>query len=188
MPSTDENLKSHFLIAMPNLQGGFFAQSITYICEHDSSGAMGLVINQALDLCLDELLSHLDIEHPQFCTTIPIMAGGPVNINHGFVLHRPTEQSWESSLTIAPDIHLTSSGDILEAIAIGLGPENAVIALGYAGWGAGQLEEEMSDNCWLTLPADSNIIFDTPYEQRLSTAVAKLGIDFNLMPLQAGHA
>jgi len=173
---------------MPSLSEGVFSQSITYICEHGESGAMGIVINQALDLSVAEIFEHLQIEPRGDFSAEPVMAGGPVQIDHGFVLHRGCETSWEASLRVTDEITLTTSRDILRAIAAGSGPREHLIALGYAGWSAGQLEQELAENSWLTLPADSDIIFNTPAEQRVSAAAAQLGIDMNLISGEAGHA
>ncbi len=181
-------LRDHFLLAMPGLSEGIFSQSITYICEHGESGAMGIIINQPLDLNVAEIFEHLDIKAKRDFSDEPVMAGGPVQIDHGFVLHRHCTTDWEASLEVTPEITLTTSRDILRAIAEGSGPEEHLIALGYAGWSAGQLEEELSHNSWLTLPADSEVIFATPWHRRLAAAAAGLGIDMNLISAQAGHA
>jgi len=182
------SLRDHFLLAMPSLREGIFFQSITYICEHDADGAMGIVINQPLELSVAEIFEHLQIKPRHDVPTEPVMAGGPVQIDHGFVLHRNGNESWEASLDITEEITLTTSRDILKAIAEGEGPPDHLIALGYAGWSAGQLEEELSHNSWLTLPAEADIIFSTPYENRHSAAAAILGVDMNLISGQAGHA
>ena len=181
-------LKDHFLLAMPTLAEGIFSHSITYICEHGESGAMGIVINQPLDLSVAEIFDHLQITPRQDYTDMPVMAGGPVQIDHGFVLHRNCDTAWEASLKVTSGITLTTSRDILRAIADDEGPQDHLIALGYAGWSAGQLEQELAENSWLTLPADSDIIFCTPAEQRLGAAAAQLGIDMNLISGDAGHA
>jgi putative transcriptional regulator len=186
--SSSTSLKDHFLLAMPGLDSGLFSGSITYICEHGEAGAMGIVINQPLDLSLVEIFDHLDIATASDFRDQPVLSGGPVQIDHGFVLHPGGGQPWDSSLRVTDDIQLTTSQDILKAIASGTGPEEFVIALGYAGWSAGQLEEEVASNSWLTLPADKRIIFHTPIEQRVATAAAALGIDMNLLTTQAGHA
>lgn len=189
--STSRNstsLRNHFLIAMPALTDAIFAHSITYLCEHNQDGAMGIVINQPLDLSLEEVLEHLHLSARGRLREIPVMAGGPVHMDRGFILHRPSEREWEASLQVTEDITLTTSRDILVAMAAQQGPEDSLIALGYAGWSAGQLETEISENSWLTLPADSGIIFDTPYHLRASAAAAKLGVDMNLISGEAGHA
>jgi putative transcriptional regulator len=181
-------LRDHFLLAMPGLSEGIFSQSITYICEHGESGAMGIVINQPLDLSVAEIFEHLEITPRMDFSGEAVMAGGPVQIDHGFVLHRNCAATWESSLKVTPEITLTTSCDILRAIANNEGPADHLIALGYAGWAAGQLEQELSDNSWLTLPANSDIIFRTSPERRLAAAAALLGIDMNLISGEAGHA
>ena len=183
-----DSLRNHFLLAMPSLAEGIFSHSITYICEHGESGAMGIVINQPLELTVAEIFDHLQIKALKDFDEVPVMAGGPVQIDHGFVLHRAMDTEWEASIKVTEDITLTTSRDVLRAIANGSGPEEHLIALGYAGWSPGQLEQELAQNSWLTLPADSDIIFATPCEQRLGAAAAQLGIDMNLISGQAGHA
>ncbi len=181
-------LKDNFLIAMPSLSDSMFANTITYLCEHTSQGAMGIVINHPLDMCFDEVFEYLKITNPCESHNEPVMAGGPVEMNRGFVLHRQNDSPWESSLCISNDISLTTSLDVLEAIAHNKGPKDNLIALGYAGWGAGQLEQELANNAWLTLPADADIIFNIPIEQRLKVATSQLGIDWQLISPTAGHA
>jgi putative transcriptional regulator len=183
-----DSLRNHFLLAMPSLAEGIFSHSITYICEHGESGAMGIVINQPLELTVAEIFDHLQIKALKDFDEVPVMAGGPVQIDHGFVLHRAMDTEWEASIKVTEDITLTTSRDVLRAIANGTGPEEHLIALGYAGWSPGQLEQELAQNSWLTLPAESDIIFATPCEQRLGAAAAQLGIDMNLISGQAGHA
>ncbi len=185
---TSDCLRDHFLLAMPSLDEGIFAHSVTYICEHGESGAMGIVINQPLDLSVGEIFEHLQIISRSDFSDVPVMAGGPVQIDHGFVLHRNCDRHWEASLSVTPEITLTTSRDILRAIAEDEGPRDHLIALGYAGWAAGQLEQELAENSWLTMPADSEIIFSVPAEQRLGAAAARLGIDMNLISGEAGHA
>jgi putative transcriptional regulator len=185
---TSDCLRDHFLLAMPSLDEGIFAHSVTYICEHGESGAMGIVINQPLDLSVEEIFEHLQIFSRSDFSDVPVMAGGPVQIDHGFVLHRNCDRNWEASLSVTPEITLTTSRDILRAIAEDEGPRDHLIALGYAGWAAGQLEQELAENSWLTMPADSDIIFSVPAEQRLGAAAARLGIDMNLISGEAGHA
>jgi putative transcriptional regulator len=181
-------LRDHFLLAMPSLDEGIFAQSLTYICEHGEAGAMGLVINRALELDLAEIFEHLEIETSEDFSTVPVLAGGPVQTDHGFILHRPGPAAWDASLQVTPKLLLTTSQDILRAIAAGEGPEQYLVTLGYAGWSAGQLEEEIGHNSWLTLPAEHTILFDTPPERRLQAAAGRLGIDMNLISSDAGHA
>ncbi|EEF25223.1 conserved hypothetical protein [Ricinus communis] len=176
-----QSFRNHFLIAMPALSEGFFGHSVTYVCEHSEQGAMGIVINLPMGLPLREVLDHLEIEDARAHLDDPVMAGGPVQTDRGFVLHRTSEQHWDATLVITDEISLTTSRDILAAMAHSRGPRDSLVALGYAGWGAGQLEQEIADNAWLTLPADSTIIFDVPVEQRLSAAAAKLGINMALI-------
>lgn len=186
--SSTDSLKDHFLLAMPTIEGGLFSGSITYMCEHGEAGAMGIVINQPLELSLTEIFDHLDIAVAPDVEDGPVLAGGPVQVDHGFVLHPADDKAWDSTLRVTPDIQLTTSQDVLKAIAANEGPEEFVVALGYAGWSAGQLEEEIASNSWLTLPADHRIIFDTAIDQRVAAAAAVLGVDMNLMTAEAGHA
>ncbi|WP_101758542.1 YqgE/AlgH family protein [Oceanicoccus sp. KOV_DT_Chl] len=186
--SSANSLKDHFLIAMPTITDGLFANSITYICEHNDQGAMGIVINHPLDLSLDEIFQHLEINDIQGPHSDQILAGGPVHMDRGFVLHRTTEQEWDSTIRISGQVALTTSQDILTAIAHDQGPVDSIVALGYAGWSAGQLEIELADNAWLTVPADSDIIFNTPVELRAKAAAAQMGVDLALISPQAGHA
>ena len=185
---TMTSLKDHFLIAMPSIGDGIFAHSITYICEHNEQGAMGIVINHPLDLSLDEIFEHLQIDNIQSPHHDQILAGGPVHMDRGFVLHRSTDAAWDSTIRVSDQIALTTSQDILTAIAHNEGPSDSIVALGYAGWSEGQLESELADNAWLTAPADSDIIFNTPVVQRAKAAAAKMGIDLALISPQAGHA
>lgn len=186
--SSSDSLRDHFLLAMPGLDSGLFSGSITYICEHGEAGAMGIVINQPLDLSLGEIFDHLEIDCAPGFHDQAVLAGGPVQIDHGFVLHPRGEETWDSSLRVTPEVQLTTSRDVLNAIAAGEGPKEYAVALGYAGWSAGQLEEEIANNSWLTLPADKRIIFHTAIEDRVAAAAAALGIDMNLMSAEAGHA
>lgn len=184
---TGTRLANHFLIAMPSLREGIFAQSLTYLCDHGADGALGLVINHPLDLSLDDLLDHVGLQEHADCPEA-VYAGGPVHTDRGFVLHRRDQRNWDSSLPIGDELALTTSLDVLRAIAQGEGPAPRLVALGYAGWGPGQLEDELAANAWLTLPAVSDILFELPPEQRLRAAAARLGVDLNLMAPGAGHA
>lgn len=190
--SSSDCLRDHFLLAMPGMDAGLFSGSITYICEHGEAGAMGLVINQPLELPLAEVFDHLDIamsaELLGDFAELSVLAGGPVQVDHGFVLHPPGPWRWDSTLRVTDHVHLTTSQDILKAIAGGQGPRHYIIALGYAGWSAGQLESEIANNSWLTLPAEEHVLFRTPLEQRVGVAASSLGIDMNLLTTQAGHA
>lgn len=183
------NLTNQFLIAMPTLADPNFSRTVTYLCSHDKGGAMGIVINRPMDMGLGEVLGQMGIDAvDDDAATIPVLQGGPVLPERGFVLHRPASE-WDAVLEV-PDsgIAIATSRDILMAIAEGKGPDDVVIALGYAGWGAGQLEQELGDNAWLSGPADQAIIFDLPFEQRWESAARLLGVDLDRMSAQAGHA
>ena len=184
---TDGGLRNHFLIAMPGLQDPIFAHTVTFICEHNKEGAMGIVINHPLNLSLGDVFEQMQLPANHRIGREPVLSGGPVQVERGFVLH-PTGRSWESTLQISPEISLTASRDIIHAMAENRGPENSIVALGYAGWGAGQLEAEIASNAWLTAPAESHILFQTPVEQRWCAAAKHLGIDVNLISPSVGHA
>lgn len=184
---TPGSLRDHFLIAMPGLNDSSFAHTVTYICEHSAQGAMGVVINLATPMLLKEIFAQMDLKDQSDQGELIVMSGGPVQPERGFVLHSP-DSKWQSTLEISPDISLTASRDIIAALADGSGPKHALIALGYAGWGEGQLEAEIAANSWLTVAADKNIIFNTPLEQRWTAAAQALGIDVNLIASTAGHA
>ncbi|MGB1110037.1 MAG: YqgE/AlgH family protein [Gammaproteobacteria bacterium] len=181
-------LTGQLLVAMPALADPNFRQTVTYLCEHTSEGALGIVINRPLELTLGEIFSHLDVtpEDPD-SSDLPVYLGGPVQTDRGFVIHQPLRR-WESTLKVSDTTGLTTSQDILRDIAIGRGPGQALVALGYAGWSAGQLEQEIRDNAWLNVPADDRILFETPVEERWERAVEKLGIDPQLLSTEAGHA
>lgn len=182
------DLTNHFLIAMPSLADPNFSRTVTYLCEHTAEGALGIVINRPTDIRLGELLAHLKLPSPpEEVARRPVFLGGPVQRDRGFVLHRPLGR-WESSLKIADDIALTTSKDILAAIARAEGPQDYLIALGYAGWGPGQLEAEIAANAWLSGPADVDLIFDGPTEMRWQAAAALLGVDLALLSSHVGHA
>lgn len=181
------SLCNHFLIAMPGLNDSSFAHTVTYICEHSEQGAMGVVINMATPMLLREIFEQMGLDDQSNLGDQIVMSGGPVQPERGFVLHS-TDSRWQSTLQISPDISLTASRDIIAALAEGRGPKQSLIALGYAGWGEGQLEAEIAANSWLTVPADKNIIFSTPLEQRWTAAAQALGIDVTLITSTAGHA
>lgn len=182
-----ESLRDHFLIAMPSLNDGYFGHAVTYICDHDEEGALGLVINQPTEFSLRELLEHVELEPGEDVPEMPVFRGGPVQPEHGFVLHS-AEQSWRGSQAITDSIVLTTSRDVLEAINAGKGPGRVLIALGHAGWGPGQLENELAENAWLTARADPDILFDRPSAERWRAAAELIGIDVNLMSSASGHA
>jgi len=186
--NSSTNLTSQFLIAMPNMEDMNFSQTVTYICEHTDEGAMGIVVNRPTELHLNDILEQLEI------TDIDLEAGegyiyigGPVQPERGFVLHCDNSD-WDSTLKVTTDLSVTTSRDILQSIAAGNGPESHLVALGYAGWASGQLEQEISANTWLNGPADSQIIFNTPPELRWKAAAKLLGVDLDLLSGDAGHA
>jgi putative transcriptional regulator len=182
------SLNNHFLIAMPALNDPNFHRTATLICEHNEDGALGIIINRPLGISLGDILEHMDIRtNSEAIAAQPVFMGGPVQGDRGFVLHEPLG-NWDATLKVTENSGVTSSRDILEAIARGEGPDKSFITLGYAGWGPGQLEEEMAANAWLSGPASSRIVFDVPYEQRWEAAAALIGIDLKLLSGEAGHA
>ena len=181
-------LTNQFLIAMPSLADPNFSQTVTYLCDHNEDGAMGIVINRPLDLDINELFSQLDVKTNQRSDGyIPIYQGGPVQPERGFVLHKEIGE-WEASIEVTDNIAVTMSQDIIKAIAHGEGPKNYLIALGYAGWGEGQLEEELTANAWLNGPAEPSINFDVPIEQRWTASARHLGIELKNLSTDVGHA
>ncbi|HQR50016.1 MAG TPA: YqgE/AlgH family protein [Methylophilaceae bacterium] len=182
------NLTGHFLIAMPAMADPYFARSVTYVCEHNANGAMGVVINRPIDMNLDDLFGQIEVELiDKDLGQTPVHFGGPVQIDRGFVLHQPVGQ-WQSTIAVSRDTGLTTSKDILEASAHGDGPKKMLVTLGYAGWAAGQLEEELGQNAWLTVPAQESVIFDVASEDKFSAAMGLLGLDFASLSEEAGHA
>jgi len=181
-------LKHHFLIAMPQMADPNFAQTLIYLVEHGPEGAMGLVINRPSGLSLADILEQLrpDETAPALCQSLPVFSGGPVQTDRGFVLH-PAGEQYQATLALGA-LGMSTSQDVLFAIADGQGPQLHLIALGYAGWDAGQLEAELADNTWLSCPADPQILFDLPHDQRLAAAAASLGVDLRLLSTQVGHA
>jgi putative transcriptional regulator len=181
------NLTSHFLIAMPAMSDPNFSRSLTFVCEHNERGALGIVVNRPIDVTLSTLFEQVEIALPdQDVGSQPVFFGGPVQLDHGFVLHRPVG-AWKSTLPVG-DVGLTTSRDILEAIASGQGPEEQLVALGYAGWAAGQLEDEILRNGWLTVRADPDVIFSLPPEERYEAAMHALGVSAVNLSEEAGHA
>lgn len=182
------NLTQHFLIAMPAMADPNFAKSLTFICEHNEQGALGVVVNRPIEMTLHSLLKQIEItpvsEHAR---GIPVHFGGPVQIDRGFVLHTPAG-TWQSTLPVGERIGLTTSKDILQAVARDEGPEQIIVTLGYAGWAPGQLEHELAQNAWLTVQADPHILFETPAEQRYEAGLKLLGIDLSMLSDDAGHA
>ncbi|MEO5693642.1 MAG: YqgE/AlgH family protein [Usitatibacter sp.] len=181
------NLTSHFLIAMPAMSDPNFSRTLTFICEHNERGALGIVVNRPIEVTLATLLRQVEIEPPSSAgADEPVYFGGPVRLDHGFVLHRPVG-SWKSTLPVG-EIGLTTSRDILEAMAAGEGPREHLVALGYAGWGAGQLEDEILRNGWLTVEADVDTLFKLAPEDRYTAAMSALGVNPANLSEEAGHA
>lgn len=186
--SETESLTGQFLIAMPAMTDPNFEQTVSFICQHDENGALGIIINRTVELTMADVLGQMDIPAAE-CRRAdqPVHFGGPVQNDRGFLLH-DQPGAWDSTLSIGDHIGLTSSRDILDAIARNEGPENVLIALGYAGWGSGQLEQEISQNAWLSGPADLELMFSTPVEQRWNRAAGLLGVDLTLLSRETGHA
>lgn len=186
MPQLD--LTNHFLIAMPAMTDPFFAKSLTYICEHNDEGAMGIVINRPISLTLSELFAQINMPLKQAeLEDVLVHFGGPVQTDRGFVLHE-AGGNWQSTLCVNQNVNLTTSKDILQAVGEGNGPKHILVTLGYAGWSQGQLEQELADNAWLSVPADEHILFDLPADEKLPAAMRLLGIDFASLSEEAGHA
>ena len=185
--SQDTFLNDHFLIAMPAMGDPNFHHSVTYICEHNEQGALGITINRPMNLNLGDIFDQLNLERsPDISESAPILLGGPVQPERGFVLHNPRGQ-WDSSMETGKNIQVTTSQDVLQAMARGEGPDQAIVALGYAGWTAGQLELEVVENAWLTVPSSREILFETPYDKRWESAAALLGVDVKNISNYAGH-
>jgi putative transcriptional regulator len=182
------NLTNHFLIAMPAMTDPFFAKSLTYVCEHNDEGAMGIVVNRPISLNLSELFAQINmpLTQPEL-EDMPVHFGGPVQTDRGFVLHKAGGK-WQSTLQVNDKIELTTSKDILQAVGEGTGPSNLLITLGYAGWSEVQLEQELAANAWLSVQATEHILFDLPADEKLAAAMALLGVDFASLSEEAGHA
>ncbi|MCW8335734.1 YqgE/AlgH family protein [Vibrio sp. SCSIO 43135] len=186
------NLTNHFLVAMPGMKDPYFKNSVIYVCEHNEEGAMGLMINAPIDITVAGMLERVDIQpvHPQLHTESlekPVLNGGPVSEDRGFILHQPKDR-YESSIQMTDEISVTTSKDILSVLGTEAEPNSYIIALGYSGWEAGQLETELAENSWLTIEADPDVIFNTPIRERWRTAVQMLGIDAAQLSTQTGHA
>ena len=191
------NLTNHFLIAMPGLQDATFSRSVVYVCEHSERGALGLVINKPSDINLKVLFDKVELPllRADLADT-PVFQGGPVQTERGFVLHEPTfsladkpqESVYASTMAIPGGLEMTTSKDVLEALSTGAGPRKVLVSLGYSAWGQGQLESELGENSWLTVDADSAVIFDTPVEQRYDKALLLLGLQAWMISGEAGHA
>ena len=186
------NFTNHFLIAMPGMTGDTFAGSVIYLCEHTDTGALGLVINKPIDIKLKNLFEKVELTLDRDdLAEAPVYFGGPVQTERGFVLHERLSDNgghYNSSLQIPGGLEMTTSKDVLEALSNGSGPKKVLVTLGYSGWGAGQLEDEMRRNSWINVGAAPEIIFDTPVEQRYDKALSLLGIDARMLSQEAGHA
>lgn len=181
-------LANQLLVALPTLADPNFARTVSLLCQHDAGGAMGVVVNRRSDYTMGEIFSQMGIAcgDDALCAT-PVLAGGPVHPERGFVIH-DGDRDWDSSLAVTGDLRVTTSRDVLEAMARGEGPARAVVALGCAGWGAGQLEAELAENSWLTVPADDELLFSLPLEARWQAAAGRIGVDMAHMPGYAGRA
>jgi putative transcriptional regulator len=223
--SASINLTHHFLIAMPGLEDAAFAKSVVYVCEHSERGALGLVINKPSDLSMQSLFEKVDLSlHREDLMNAPVLQGGPVHTERGFVLHdaivvprtveapaegasplndaeqeaqaeaqalsdiSDNESVYASTMTIPGGLEMTTSKDVLEALSIGAGPKRVLISLGYSAWGEGQLESELAENSWLTVGADTSVIFDTPIEQRYERAMKLLGLEPWMLSNEVGHS
>jgi putative transcriptional regulator len=196
LPPSELNLADHFLIAMPAMADPVFGGTVVYLCEHNANGALGVIINKPTDMTVDVLLDRVDLKleiMPGLSASSkpleksPVMYGGPVQSDRGFVLHAPYGD-FSSTMPVTKEIALTTSKDILEAVAAGNAPERMLVTLGCSGWGAGQLEDEITRNGWLTVKADADIMFDMPLEKRFAAAIKLLGIDPMMLSGEAGHA
>ena len=182
------DLTDHFLIDMPNMADPYFSRTLTFICEHNVQGALGLVVNRPIDMTLAALFERLNLETgARGLAETPVYFGGPVQTDRGFVLHAPIGK-WSSTLPVYERLGLTTSRDILEAVSHGTGPARMLLTLGYSGWAAGQLEHEIKQNAWLTVAAQDSIIFDVPAEERLPAAMELLGVSYATLADEAGHA
>lgn len=188
MNAEDSQLTNQFLIAMPGMPDSNFSRTLTFICEHSPQGAMGIVINRPAELVLGDILDQLSYNtDSEIIYRQPVYHGGPMQPERGFVIHNDNSL-WDSTMVVSQHISVTTSRDILEAIAKGEGPKRILMALGYAGWGPGQLDTELSENAWLSGPANEEILFSAPADKRLELAASQLGIDLNLISTEAGHA
>jgi putative transcriptional regulator len=191
MPKSNDriNLTNQFLIAMPNMADPTFSGTVVYLCDHSERGALGLVINRPTDIDLEALFNRIDLKlEIEPLLHVPVYFGGPVQTERGFVLHDASEGTYTSSMQVPGGLEMTTSKDVLEAVASGKGPQRFLLTLGHAGWGAGQLEDEISKNGWLTVQADPKIVFDVPAEDRFEAALALLGISSSMLSGEAGHA
>jgi putative transcriptional regulator len=189
MSSAASSLSNHLLIALPQLDDPNFARTVTLICRHDEEGAMGLTLNRASEYHMSEILSQLGLEDRSGDLGLrEVLFGGPVHPERGFVLHSDDGRDFDSTYRVSGTLKLTTSRDILASMAAGEGPQRALLALGCAGWGPGQLEEELAENAWLAVPAEDSILFELPLEQRWTRAAALIGVDLSLLTDYSGRA
>ncbi len=191
MPADRMNLTNQFLIAMPGMGDDTFSGAVVYLCEHTENGALGLVINKPIDIKLKNLFQKVDLSlDSEELAEQPVFYGGPVQTERGFVLHEKQGDTpvYSSTLSIPGGLEMTTSKDVLEALSHGAGPRRLLVTLGYSGWAAGQLEDELGRNGWLTVDAVPEIIFDTPVAERYDRAVSLLGFDPRMLSQEAGHA
>ncbi|MFC1237739.1 YqgE/AlgH family protein [Vibrio sp. DW001] len=186
------NLANHFLVAMPNMQDPLFHRSVIYICEHSKDGAMGIVVNAPINITVGGMLKKVDVDsvHPQIhkeSLEASVLNGGPVSEDRGFILHEPKDQ-YLSSIQMTDRLSVTTSKDILSVLGTEAEPNNYIVALGYSGWTAGQLENELAENSWLTVEADPMVIFETPVQERWEKAVQMLGVEPSQLSADTGHA
>ena len=195
--SAPTNLTNHFLIAMPGMEDAFFAKSVVYLVDHNDQGAMGLMINKAVDISMEALFVKIDLAMPRAdLADSPVLQGGPVHQDRGFVLHDPVFGSgepaqaspYQSTIRVPGGLDMTTSRDVLESISTGGGPKRVLVSLGYAAWGEGQLESELKENAWLTVEADASVIFDAPMAERYDRALGLLGLQAWMISTQAGNA
>lgn len=182
------SLTGQLLAAMPGLPDPNFSGTLSLVCEHDENGAIGFVINQPTPITLVDVFTQLEIPFSKDLENDRVLCGGPVSNERGFVLHKKDGQTWQSSLDVSDDIAVTASQDIIEALATNNAPKGAVLILGYAGWGEGQLEREVRDNSWLSLPSSDQVLFETDYEDRLNVATTAAGINFSRLSTAPGSA
>ena len=181
-------LANHLLVAAPSLLQPPFTRSVALVCQHDDQGAMGVLVNQLSEFTLGEVLAQIGIATDDAdLQAVPVLNGGPVHTERGFVIHDDA-RPWDSSMEVAQGLYLTTSRDILQAMAEGKGPRNALVTLGCAGWGPGQLEQELAENSWLTAPVGQQVLFDCPLDQRWSTAAHLIGVDLSRLATYSGRA
>jgi putative transcriptional regulator len=190
--SSELNLADHFLIAMPSMLDPVFGGTVIYVCEHNANGALGVIVNKPTDMTMDVLFERIDLKLEIMARRVsldakPVMFGGPVQVERGFVLHSPLGR-FSSTMQVTDEVGLTTSKDVLEAAAVGDGPTRILVSLGCSGWSAGQLEQEIARNGWLTVRADPSVMFDLPIEQRFAAAIKLLGIDPMMLAGDVGHA